>query len=52
MKLFKVLVCLFLVLLSGAVIYINPPSLGAIVAAWLLGVMSFFGLVVYMDNLK
>jgi hypothetical protein len=51
MKLVKVFICLFLTLLSGFVIYLNP-NMGAVVAAWLVGAISFLGLIFYMDNIR
>ena len=52
MQLVKVLICFLLVLLSGWVIYLDPPNRGAVVAAWIMGVISFIGFMSYLDALK
>jgi len=51
MKLIKVFICLFLVLLCGTVTYMNANP-GSVIAAWLVGAISFTGFIVYMDNIK
>jgi len=49
-KIFKVLVCLFLTIASVAVVWINPNIVVDIIAT-VGGFFSFIGLMIYMDNL-